>query len=266
VDASDRKRASSTRSSGTNEPSGRTLPRKEGAARRPVSCHEAVPPRARLVSRGEFAVDAIDLSRQGLALARRFRCRRASRRTTVTPSSICGFAADQGPAPPDAARARPSAGRRSSGGSAPARRRPPTCPSRQPGSSCSRRRGREIPRLVRRSRSLRRGGRPTRIGRRTRSAYISPKPLGFAGLGASCGASRATPLLARSRWHRHDPCRALGQCFFAVTRLLPSCHRSMPSLRSSTTAERRQRIVSGENGSVEGKFCLRSGFPSRRTW
>ena len=40
---------------------------------------------------------------------------------------------------------------------------------------------------------------------------------------------------------------------------------SMPSLRSSTIAVRRQRIVSGENGSVNGMpFALRSGFPSRR--
>ena len=42
---------------------------------------------------------------------------------------------------------------------------------------------------------------------------------------------------------------------------LGSCYRSMPSLRSSTIAARRQRIVSGENGSVNGiPFALRSGF------
>jgi hypothetical protein len=38
-------------------------------------------------------------------------------------------------------------------------------------------------------------------------------------------------------------------------------------LRSSTIAVRRQRIVSGENGNVNGiPFALRSGLPSRRTW
>jgi hypothetical protein len=40
----------------------------------------------------------------------------------------------------------------------------------------------------------------------------------------------------------------------------------MPSLRSSTIAARRHRIVSGENGSVNGvPFALRSGSPSRKT-
>jgi hypothetical protein len=40
----------------------------------------------------------------------------------------------------------------------------------------------------------------------------------------------------------------------------------MPSLRSSTSAARRQRIVSGEKGSVNGiPFALRSGSPPRRT-
>ncbi len=44
------------------------------------------------------------------------------------------------------------------------------------------------------------------------------------------------------------------------------CYRSMPSLRSSTTAALRQRVVSGENGSMNGiPFALRSGLPSRRT-
>jgi hypothetical protein len=43
-------------------------------------------------------------------------------------------------------------------------------------------------------------------------------------------------------------------------------YRSRGSLRSSTAAARRQRIVSGENGSVNGiPFDLRSGLPSRRT-
>jgi hypothetical protein len=38
------------------------------------------------------------------------------------------------------------------------------------------------------------------------------------------------------------------------------------SLRSSTIAARRQRIVSGENGGVNGMpFALRSGSPLRRT-
>jgi hypothetical protein len=37
----------------------------------------------------------------------------------------------------------------------------------------------------------------------------------------------------------------------------------MPSLRSSTTAALRQRIVSGENGSMNGiPFAFRSGLPS----
>jgi hypothetical protein len=40
----------------------------------------------------------------------------------------------------------------------------------------------------------------------------------------------------------------------------------MPSLRSSMIAARRQRIVSGENGSVKGSpFCLWSGLSSRGT-
>ena len=40
----------------------------------------------------------------------------------------------------------------------------------------------------------------------------------------------------------------------------------MPSLRSSTIAALRQRIVSGENGNVKGiPFAFRSGLPSRRT-
>jgi hypothetical protein len=44
------------------------------------------------------------------------------------------------------------------------------------------------------------------------------------------------------------------------------CSRSMPSLRSSTIADLRQRVVSGENGSMNGiPFALRSGFPSRST-
>jgi hypothetical protein len=47
---------------------------------------------------------------------------------------------------------------------------------------------------------------------------------------------------------------------------LAGCYRSMPSLRSSTIAARRHRIVSGENGSVNGMpFALRSGLPSRST-
>jgi hypothetical protein len=44
------------------------------------------------------------------------------------------------------------------------------------------------------------------------------------------------------------------------------CYMSMPSLRNSTIAALRQRIVSGENGSVNGiPFALRSGLPSRKT-
>jgi hypothetical protein len=54
---------------------------------------------------------------------------------------------------------------------------------------------------------------------------------------------------------------------WAELRHCPACYyKSMPSLRSSTSAARRQRIVSGENGSVNGiPFALRSGLPSRRT-
>jgi hypothetical protein len=41
---------------------------------------------------------------------------------------------------------------------------------------------------------------------------------------------------------------------------------SVPSLRSSMIAALRQRVVSGEKGSVNGMpFALRSGFPSRST-
>jgi hypothetical protein len=41
-------------------------------------------------------------------------------------------------------------------------------------------------------------------------------------------------------------------------------YSSMPSLRSSTIADLRQRIVSGEKGSMNGiPFSFRSGFPSR---
>jgi uncharacterized protein YodC (DUF2158 family) len=48
--------------------------------------------------------------------------------------------------------------------------------------------------------------------------------------------------------------------------LLARFYRSVPSFRSSTTAVLRQRIVSGENGSVNGiPFALRSGLSSRRT-
>jgi hypothetical protein len=44
----------------------------------------------------------------------------------------------------------------------------------------------------------------------------------------------------------------------------PYRYGRMPSLRSSTSAARRQRIVSGENGSVYGiPFALRSGSPPR---
>ena len=40
----------------------------------------------------------------------------------------------------------------------------------------------------------------------------------------------------------------------------------MPSLRSSTIAALRQRIVSGENGNMNGiPFALRSGLPSCKT-
>jgi hypothetical protein len=52
----------------------------------------------------------------------------------------------------------------------------------------------------------------------------------------------------------------------ARVRGVTNCYGSMPSLRSSTTAALRQRIVSGENGSVNGiPFALRSALPSRRT-
>ena len=41
---------------------------------------------------------------------------------------------------------------------------------------------------------------------------------------------------------------------------------SMPSFRRSRIAVLRQRVVSGENGSVKGiPLALRSGLPSRRT-
>jgi hypothetical protein len=52
----------------------------------------------------------------------------------------------------------------------------------------------------------------------------------------------------------------------ARVRVVTNCYRSMPSLRSSTIAALRQRIVSEENGSLNGiPFALRSGLPSRRT-
>lgn len=40
----------------------------------------------------------------------------------------------------------------------------------------------------------------------------------------------------------------------------------MPSFRSSTIADLRQRVVSGEKGSMNGiPFAFRSGLPSRKT-
>jgi hypothetical protein len=42
----------------------------------------------------------------------------------------------------------------------------------------------------------------------------------------------------------------------------PWCYTLMPSLRSTTNAALRQRIVPGENGSVNGiPFAFRSGCP-----
>jgi hypothetical protein len=99
---------------------------------------------------------------------------------------------------------------------------------------------------------------------------FSPTALG------DCSFSSSNPFLRRqspadSGWihcgyNVVSPSRPGDRKVGGLRLFLGSCYISMPSLRSSTVAARRQRIVSGENRNVNGiPFALRSGLPSRRT-
>jgi hypothetical protein len=92
---------------------------------------------------------------------------------------------------------------------------------------------------------------PDRSGAYPRHGQSSTRERGWPPpSGARFGASRAGPR-ARARSNEPD---------------VAGVYRWIPSLRNSMSAVRRQRIVSGENGSMNGiPFALRSGLPSRRT-